>query len=52
MASWIRKSIESAGRTSFWAPSGSITTLREDGPFHNRQVVRSGDTRHLPRSGQ
>lgn len=29
------------------APSGSITTLREDDLFHNRQVVSLGDTRHL-----
>ncbi|MFD0629471.1 histidine phosphatase family protein [Streptomyces sanglieri] len=47
VASWIRMPIESAGYASFRAPSGSITTLREDDFFHNRQVVDLGDTRHL-----
>ncbi|MFF8955359.1 histidine phosphatase family protein [Streptomyces sp. NPDC014894] len=47
VASWIRMPIESAGYASFRAPSGSITTLREDDFFHNRQVVGLGDTRHL-----
>ncbi|MEV5598047.1 hypothetical protein [Streptomyces sp. NPDC052496] len=39
--------IESAGYASFLAPSGSITTLREDHYFHNRQVTTLGDARHL-----
>jgi probable phosphoglycerate mutase len=39
--------IESVGYASFRAASGSITTLREDDFFHNRQVVSLGDTRHL-----
>ncbi|MFI6474861.1 histidine phosphatase family protein [Streptomyces sp. NPDC050516] len=47
VASWIRMPIESAGYASFRAPSGSITTLREDDFFHNRQVVSLGDTHHL-----
>ncbi|THA80077.1 histidine phosphatase family protein [Streptomyces sp. A0592] len=47
VAAWIRMPIESAGHVSFRAPSGSITTLREDDFFHNRQVVSLGDTRHL-----
>ncbi|MFF3264040.1 histidine phosphatase family protein [Streptomyces sp. NPDC002932] len=47
VASWIKMPIESAGYASFRAPSGSITTLREDDFFHNRQVVGLGDTRHL-----
>lgn len=47
VASWIKMPIESAGYASFRAPSGSITTLREDDFFHNRQVVSLGDTRHL-----
>ncbi|WP_405676610.1 histidine phosphatase family protein [Streptomyces sp. NBC_01511] len=47
VASWIRMPIESAGYASFRAPSGSITTLREDDFFHNRQVAGLGDTRHL-----
>ncbi|MEU8777167.1 histidine phosphatase family protein [Streptomyces sp. NPDC048606] len=47
VASWIRMPIQSAGYAAFRAPSGSITTLREDDFFHNRQVVTLGDTRHL-----
>ncbi|MDH6223172.1 histidine phosphatase family protein [Streptomyces sp. MJP52] len=47
VASWIGMPIESVGYVSFRAPSGSITTLREDDFFHNRQVVGLGDTRHL-----
>ncbi|MEV6381769.1 histidine phosphatase family protein [Streptomyces sp. NPDC051773] len=47
VASWIRMPIQSAGYASFRAPSGSITTLREDDFFHNRQVISLGDTRHL-----
>ncbi|MEV7085837.1 histidine phosphatase family protein [Streptomyces sp. NPDC093085] len=47
VASWIKMPIESAGYVSFRAPSASITTLREDDFFHNRQVVTLGDTRHL-----
>jgi 2,3-bisphosphoglycerate-dependent phosphoglycerate mutase len=39
--------IASTGYASFRAPSGSITTLREDDFFHNRNVVRLGDDRHL-----
>lgn len=47
VASWIRMPFESLGSVSFRAPSGSITVLREDDFFHNRQVVSLGDTRHL-----
>ncbi|UQX02173.1 histidine phosphatase family protein [Streptomyces sp. RerS4] len=47
VASWIKMPIESVGYASFRAPAGSITTLREDDFFHNRQVVSLGDTRHL-----
>lgn len=47
VASWIKMPFESLGSVSFRAPSGSITTLREDDFFHNRQVVNLGDTRHL-----
>ena len=47
VASWIRMPIESLGYVSFRAASGSITVLREDDYFHNRQVVSLGDTRHL-----
>ncbi|MFD9721422.1 histidine phosphatase family protein [Streptomyces sp. NPDC059076] len=48
VAWWIGMPIESLGYANFRAPSGSITTLREDDFFHNRQVVSLGDTRHLP----
>ncbi|MFC9758568.1 histidine phosphatase family protein [Streptomyces sp. NPDC056921] len=47
VASWVRMPIESAGYASFRAQSGSITTLREEDVFHNRQVVSLGDTCHL-----
>lgn len=47
VASWIKMPLQSAGYASFRAPSGSITTLREDDFFHNRQVISLGDTRHL-----
>ena len=47
VASWIRMPIESLGYVNFRAASGSITTLREDDYFHNRQLTSLGDTRHL-----
>ncbi|OIQ67511.1 putative phosphoserine phosphatase 2 [mine drainage metagenome] len=47
LASWIRMPIESLGYVNFHAASGSITELREDDYFHNRQVVSLSDTRHL-----
>ncbi len=47
LAAWIRMPYEAAGYVSFRAPAGSITTLREDGFFHNRQIAVLGDTRHL-----
>ena len=47
LASWIRMPIESLGYVNFRAASGSITLLREDDYFHNRQVVSLGDMRHL-----
>ncbi|MFG2616532.1 histidine phosphatase family protein [Streptomyces sp. NPDC048507] len=47
VAAWIGMPAESLGYVNFRAPSGSITTLREDDFFHNRQVVRLGDTGHL-----
>lgn len=39
--------IESLGYARFHAAPGSITELREDDYFHNRQVVGLGDIRHL-----
>lgn len=47
VAAWIKMPFESLGSVRFCAPPGSITTLREDDYWHNRQVVRLGDTRHL-----
>ncbi|WP_267242651.1 histidine phosphatase family protein [Streptomyces sp. PR69] len=47
VASWIRMPIDSLGYVNLQAPSGSITHLREDDFFHNRQLTRLGDTRHL-----
>lgn len=47
VAAWARMPIESLGYINLRAPSGSITMLREDDYFHNRQVVSLGDTRHL-----
>ncbi len=49
IAAWIRMPIESAGYVNFRAPSGSITVLREDDYFHNRQVVTLGETDNLAR---
>lgn len=51
VASWIRMPIASLGHVSFPVAAGSITYLREDDLFHNRQVVALGDTRHLSRRG-
>ncbi|WP_058043312.1 histidine phosphatase family protein [Streptomyces roseifaciens] len=47
VAAWIGMPFEALGRVGFRAAPGSITTLREDDFFHNRQVVGLGDTRHL-----
>ncbi|KDO10397.1 histidine phosphatase family protein [Amycolatopsis mediterranei] len=47
VAYWIGMPIESLSHVNFRVSSGSITTLREDDYFHNRQVVSLGDTRHL-----
>ena len=47
VAAWIGMPIEAAGHVAFPVPSGSITTLREDGYFHNRAVVTVGGVDHL-----
>ena len=47
VAAWIGMPIEAAGHVAFPVRSGSITTLREDGFFHNRAVVAVGETSHL-----
>ncbi|MEV7196480.1 histidine phosphatase family protein [Streptomyces sp. NPDC093510] len=47
VTAWIRMPYASLGSVSFRAPSGSITELREDDFFHNRQVVSLGAVGHL-----
>lgn len=47
LASWAKMPVEAAGHAGPRGPSGSITTLREDDPFHDRQVISLGGTRHL-----
>lgn len=47
VGAWTRLPIDALSYARFNGPSGSITELREDDYFHNRQVVRLGDTRHL-----
>ncbi len=39
--------IEALGYVNFPVASGSMTVLREDDYFHNREVVSLGDTSHL-----
>ncbi|MEV0294753.1 histidine phosphatase family protein [Nocardia sp. NPDC050710] len=51
VASWTELPIESLGYARFHAAPGSITELREDDYFHNRQVFGLGDTRHLGSGG-
>jgi 2,3-bisphosphoglycerate-dependent phosphoglycerate mutase len=47
IASWIKMPIASVGYVNFRAAPGSITVLREDDYWHNRQVASLSDTRHL-----
>ncbi|MBP2189690.1 putative phosphoglycerate mutase [Nocardia goodfellowii] len=47
VASWMKLPIGSLDYARFQAASGSITELRQDDYFHNRQLVSLGDTRHL-----
>lgn len=47
VSAWIKMPIESLGVVRFCAPSGSITKLRQDDFYRNREVVRLGDTSHL-----
>ncbi|MFI7000645.1 histidine phosphatase family protein [Nocardia sp. NPDC050175] len=47
VASWTKLPIEALAYARFHGASGSITELREDDYFRNRQVVRLGDTSHL-----
>ncbi|MCV7159426.1 histidine phosphatase family protein [Mycolicibacterium brisbanense] len=47
IAAWIHMPPESLGYANFRSNPGSITTLRQDDYFHNRQVSALADTRHL-----
>jgi 2,3-bisphosphoglycerate-dependent phosphoglycerate mutase len=47
VASWIKMPIASLGFVNFRAAAGSITVLREDDYFHNRQVASLSETHHL-----
>jgi 2,3-bisphosphoglycerate-dependent phosphoglycerate mutase len=47
IAGWIGMRLDDAGYVNFRAAAGSITVLREDDFFHNRQVAMLSDTRHL-----
>lgn len=47
LAAWIRMPVEAAGYVSFPVSSGSISELREEDFFHNRQIARLGDVSHL-----
>ena len=44
IASWIAMPLDSVGYVNFRVAAGSITTLREDTLFHNREVVALGAT--------
>jgi probable phosphoglycerate mutase len=47
VAAWIGMPLEAAGLIGLPVNSGSITTLRQEAPFHNRSVVTLNDTSHL-----
>ena len=49
VAAWFCLPIDSVGYMNLRCSAGSITTLKEDDYFHNRQVVRLDDTGHLVR---
>ena len=46
LAAWIGMPLEAAGYVNFQVSSGSISELREDDFFHNRQIVRLNDLTH------
>lgn len=50
IAAWINMPAESLGYVNFRSLPGSITTLRQDDFFGNRQVAALADTLHLDRS--
>lgn len=47
IAGWIGMPVEATGYVSFRVSPGSISVLREDDFFHNRQVVALNDVSHL-----
>lgn len=47
VAAWIGMPLDSAGLFGLPVNSGSITTLSQEAPFHNRGIVRLNDTSHL-----
>ena len=47
IAAWIRLPLEKAGYVKFKVSPGSITHLREDDFFHDRQVMSLNDVGHL-----
>ena len=47
VSAWIEMPFESLGSVRFCASPGSITRLRQDDVYRNREVVRLADTRHL-----
>ena len=47
VAAWIGMPLESAGMIGLPVSSGSITTLRQEPPFHNRSIVTLNDVSHL-----
>ena len=48
LASWIKMPIDALGYVDFQISSGSITELRQDDAFRNRQIVKLKDVAHLP----
>ncbi|MCZ0731169.1 histidine phosphatase family protein [Mycolicibacterium iranicum] len=51
IAAWIQMPPESLGYANFRSTPGSITTLRQDDYFHNRQVASLADTQHFEPTG-
>ncbi|WP_258724953.1 histidine phosphatase family protein [Cellulomonas sp. NS3] len=47
VAAWLGVPVSATGYARFRLPAGSLTVLREDGRFHNREVTELGSTAHL-----
>lgn len=52
VSSWIGMPLDAAGSVAFRSVPGGITELTQDDFFHNRQVTRLSDDRHLTRSSR